>query len=229
MEFDDFSPLQVSYILARVQPAEVSPGQSDGSAFIQKDPKKLMPPPTVSAGEIQGRGSEVQDRSRSITRKRSSTPPSQKTEEASSSRKASWEWQELFSDTAGYPDRRDYEDRSPSPEEGFSADLSGLPMPTKQARQFSNDFLPRDFDRTVRSWTPYRAEAIKRRKSARTSWPAKKRGVVPTQQRPKLTNIQAGEKASSVSSKHLQGPKSRTEDKSAENSVLNQATQRSLE
>jgi len=87
-------------------------------------------------------------------------------------------WQGAFSGTAGNPMDCDYENLSPSPEEGVSDSLFGLALPTKEAQRIGQKIgLPADFVRSrIRSSTPKRANVRKRRKlSISVTSPKKKR------------------------------------------------------
>lgn len=156
---EDFSPSQISFMLARVSPDQVKPGEKDDMSDNRVDnlPSTRMGPP----------GRKTTEREPSLNRKHTQSSAGEKIS-----------WQGSFSSTAGNPMDCDYENLSSSPEEGVSDSLFGLALPTKEAQRIGQRIgLPADFVRSrIRSSTLKRANVRKRRKlSISVTSPTKKR------------------------------------------------------
>lgn len=156
---EDFSPSQISYMLARASPDQVKPDEKHDTTDNRIDdlPSTRMGPP--SRKKLQGE-------------------PSLKRKDIRSAGGRKICWQGAFNSTAGNPMDCDYENLSSSPEEGVSNSLFGLALPTKEAQRIGQKIgLPSDFVCSrIRSSTLERTNARKRRKlSISVSSPAKKR------------------------------------------------------
>lgn len=156
---EDFSPSQVSYMLARASPDQIKPDEKDDTTDNRIDdlPSTRMGPPS---------------------RKETRREPSLKRKDIRSTGGRKICWQGAFNSTAGNPMDCDYENLTSSPEEGVSNSLFGLALPTKEAQRIGQKIgLPADFVRSrIRSSTLERANVRKRRRlSVSVSLPAKKR------------------------------------------------------
>ena len=175
---EDFSPDEVSFILGKLQDWDKTLHRSNDTKMtsetghiIQKDSRGLgsdMLPPEIRMSRDRSPSLDSETLARSHTRRDSSVTTFCNDMSSQKIGSPAVAWEQSFSGTAGNPEAADYDVLSISPEEGFSADLWGLKMPTQKARKLGLDIgLPNDYVyRRIRSDTPQRTTSRKLRKSS---------------------------------------------------------------
>lgn len=177
-DLDDFSLDEVSFILAEVQGRRKSlhisndtKMTSGNGQIIQERSRVLgsdMLPPEIRVSRDRSASPESETLAWSYTSgdKSITTYCSEMNFETTESRVA--ESEQSSSGKARNTEAADYDVLSSPPEEGFSADLWGLKMPTQKARRLGLDIgLPKDYvDRRIRSDTPQRTTSRRLRKSS---------------------------------------------------------------
>ena len=177
-DIDDFEPDELSFILGKLPGLDKSFHRSSDTKMTsetgqmtQEDSRGLgsdMLPPEIRMSRDRSPSPSSETLAGSHTRGDSSVTTFCNNTNSQTLESPAAEWEQNFCGTAGNPEAADYDMLSPSPEEGVSADLWGLEMPTQKARKLGLDIgLPNDYVyRRIRSDTPQRTTSRKLRKSS---------------------------------------------------------------
>ena len=214
----DFSPSQVSYLLARVPSEQTS---SDDTHDVRDE---VMSPPAKPTTRNQSKN--VEGREPNVGPDPCGTAASLDEWKTSSSNLAKTDWRKAFSGSVGNPKDWDFEDLSSSSDEGVSDSLFGLVLPTKEARKIGQRIgLPPDFIRSrIRSSTSDRVKLRKRRKlSVSITSPKKRRKVSSTEPKGRHVRSKMEQKHSSPFAEDGEDQETFVRNNFSEGSLLSQA------